>query len=63
MGARLLTTQCDHSLTQSVGTEGAVCGLQHYSHMHKGCAEDDSNAKHASQQEKSFEAGSLPERA
>ena len=31
--------------------------------MHKGDAEDDSDAKHASQQEKTFEAGPLPERA
>jgi hypothetical protein len=30
--------------------------------MHKGDAEDDSDAKHASQQEKTFEAGPLPER-
>jgi hypothetical protein len=30
--------------------------------MHKGCAEDDSDAKHASQQEKTFEAEPLSER-
>jgi formylmethanofuran:tetrahydromethanopterin formyltransferase len=30
--------------------------------MHKGDAEDDSDAKHASQQEKTFKAGPLPER-